>query len=229
VGGDYISYGRFFVPLLPLTAWMLGTLQDDWLARIRRRWPKRRPWRVAAVLYLLAAGWTHFQIMDWAKRRFEDNLMSQWSRLGVALRDRLPDGKWSFYTLTAGVLPYRLGPRFCVHDALGLTDPVLAHEFRRMGRGYAGHEKTDPGRVLALRPSLVFVSFGPLPALDSRRLAKNAAAWLASSAGKDARNALKRAPPNEYREMTLKNFPDPTIFLVRRDVLPQLQGLFDPL
>ena len=55
-------------------------------------------------------------------------------------------------------------------DPHGLIDPVIAHQTRTLGTGYAGHEKFDTEYVLAKRPSylLLFSRITQVPFPASR-------------------------------------------------------------
>lgn len=167
VGGDW-SFGRFFVPLLPIIYLLIALgLKETYLA-LRDKLAVS-PSMLQAISYpliiLIVAG------IYWGSAvRGEYNFVFI---IGKADKQRVEVGKWlqqnasgtdTVAVLGAGAIPYYSGLR-CL-DSLGLNDLYIAHKpVLNMGQGAAGHEKYDADYILAQRPTFIIE---PLPILASR-------------------------------------------------------------
>ncbi|WP_437641389.1 hypothetical protein [Sorangium sp. So ce854] len=155
VGGDW-SYGRFFAPILPLGAAALAgaaaELADG--APVLRERATRIGAALAAAVYLLFAWYTTGPL---GEARFFGEFAgydAERLRIGRWLRDNAPsDAKVAVYA--AGQIPWASG--LYAHDMLGLNDAhIAAIEPPSMGRGVAGHEKSDPDYTLrVIRPDII--------------------------------------------------------------------------
>jgi hypothetical protein len=179
VGGDWLSGGRFFVPI----AAPLALLAQDigrWVLSLRRmddgRWtmgiriaPGLSPSSIvhrpssaarrasAAVLATLVAAYVAYAL--WLQRPdgslevrtlIETNKLQKWSLAGLWIRDNTPPGA-VVAASPAGGLPFY--SRRYVIDMYGLNDLHIAHlDVKDMGARQAGHEKTDPAYVLDRKP-----------------------------------------------------------------------------
>lgn len=156
VGGDYFPFGRFFVPVLPVLAWMTPRALDfvprkpidSGDAGVRLGFYRRAiRWCVAGLILTIVVptnGLKYYSQME---------LVDAWGRIGKALKRRVPKES-TLFLAPAGAMPYFSGLRS--YDSLGLTDASAAHRNVELGRGVPGHEKTDFSRIRALKPDLVF-------------------------------------------------------------------------
>jgi hypothetical protein len=155
VGGDYMAMYRFFVPVLPLAYVLFAPVIQSCLDAGRSRERSALVAMMAAFtigallvhstpfearLFATAPGthgtWRGVQVERWHVARF--HLLAE-----ALAREPHTDGD-SVLTYDIGVTGYRLHMR--VFDALGITDPVIAHQRVRpdaAGFGMAGHEKQD--------------------------------------------------------------------------------------
>jgi hypothetical protein len=155
VGGDSMLAHRFIVPVLPV--WLclaVAALEDAGVSLEKRVRPSLIPAvMVAAGLVLgglsLRTGDSGF--MKEVRRR--SAAVSRWAEVGKRIGDRLP--RETHIALGAvGAIPYYTG--FRTTDLFGLTDPVIARTpSAQMGRGFAGHERSNVGRVLERRPDYI--------------------------------------------------------------------------
>lgn len=155
VGGDW-SYGRLFVPLLPVavvTAVGLLGSSAQWPAWTR----SRRRQLVLASLALVYLAWA----WDVTSRQREARRWEAWwkvdaERIAIAktFAEIMPkDAVIAVYA--AGEIPYFSGLR--AHDMLGLNDPHIGSlSMPEMGRGVPGHEKWDARYTLeVVRPDII--------------------------------------------------------------------------
>lgn len=156
VGGDYFSFGRFFVPVLPVLAWMTPTAVTFLPGRLAASpdpGVRQRFWRRAGVFFVVALVWNVAYPMNGLKYYSQIELVKAWARIGEVLRKKVPR-ETTLFLAPAGAMPYF--SRLTTYDSLGLTDPVIAHQHTELGEGVAGHEKADYARVRELDPDLVF-------------------------------------------------------------------------
>lgn len=156
VGGDYFSFGRFFVPVLPVFAWMTPTAVEFLPGRSAASpdsGVRQRFWRRATTFFVIALVWNVAYPLNGLKYYSQIELVNAWARIGDVLRKKVPR-ETTLFLAPAGAMPYF--SRLTSYDSLGLTDPVIAHRHVQLGEGVAGHEKADYDRVRELDPDLVF-------------------------------------------------------------------------
>lgn len=157
-GGDYMAMFRFFVPVLPLVALLLGG------------WFGRGPWAPLERL-LFAAGlaglllqstplearlFPRFRLMHgtWRGVEYERFCVARYHAVAdhfEALLGSPGAGDESLTLFPIGVVPYRLA--IPVHAADALVEPELARRaVEDLGAGLAGHEKRDLAFALERRP-----------------------------------------------------------------------------
>jgi hypothetical protein len=140
IGGDFMPFFRFFLPVLPLCALLLA-----WSVRYRGRFAL-----ILAVLITLIASHTTEQSYRAfvAHRTTEVGLQA-----GDWLADHL-DPRDLIAVNTAGALPY--ASRLPAIDMLGLTDAnIAARQVFIVSTGWAGHRKGWGDYVLAQRPRVI--------------------------------------------------------------------------
>lgn len=169
VGGDYLPYHRFLVPVAPLLfalgaagvhrayVFALARLRaDDRHARHNRR-------AAAAALGVLAlvAGLQHDPIQMQAQHGFQ--LVIGYAKLGRALGARLPPGA-TIAAPAIGAVGFH--SRHPVEDLLGLVDRDLAHRPSRIRpdeirtSDEIGHDHFDVDYSLARRPDVIVFARG---------------------------------------------------------------------
>lgn len=168
-GGDHFSLFRFLVPIVPLlvlTAFgTLKALVGAWNAR-RRRPGRGQAWSLA-LLALAASGLLVLpqhkrdetaQVTHFNRYLGECDLTRQWQVVGVWLRSFMPP-EIPVCTIAIGAVGYRSG--LTVLDPYGLVNPGIAHLHRKLGTGYAGHEKYDVDAILDRRPGVILIIHYP--------------------------------------------------------------------
>jgi hypothetical protein len=160
VGGDYLPYHRFLVPLIPVAAWMIDDQWPLWAARVAASRPNLPPLTRGKLLGVFVG----CQVFAWIiPLQFlglfgEIRKTAGWREVGEALHRQIPDRHASIYTLAAGAVPYFSKLR--AYDGLGLTDPQVAFKKVALGTGVPGHEKSDTSRILTLAPDIIiYLSF----------------------------------------------------------------------
>ena len=159
VGGDYMAMYRFFVPVVPALALLVGVAA----ARVR-------PAAAAAGLVVLAAGGIvvhstplEAELFEKPPRQhgtFRGVETERWHVARLRLLARVfaarsagrPDA--SLATGAIGILGWESG--LAIHDLHGLVDPRIARAGAAdepLGTGLPGHEKGDLLHVLAKRPT----------------------------------------------------------------------------
>jgi arabinofuranosyltransferase len=205
VGGDYMAMYRFIVPVLPLMLAVLGLCADHAMNAARRI--------VIGALVLGTIGGVLLQSTPYEESVFSLTPHMHGTYRGIATErwhvnrfhviarffsDHAPEQSCSILTWDIGVVGYTT--RFTIHDALGIADPVIAHQppDATMGQGLAGHEKQDLRYSYSLRPTFVMytVQLRPAPAdwpryppdLDARVRAEYAlkSVWLTDSRNAEA-------------------------------------------
>jgi hypothetical protein len=162
VGGDW-SIGRFFVPVLPFAYLLAGDGVNcllklwGWAGHRISDWRHALALSAVAVALLLANGYgSSFRgereryALPWEVR-----LASQARRAaGEWLRQNAPADALLVVD-AAGQIPYYSGLRTI--DMFGLTDLFLAHRRVTIGKGVAGHEKSDLTYLLSRQPDYVVI------------------------------------------------------------------------
>ncbi|MCL4234184.1 MAG: hypothetical protein KJ042_06665 [Deltaproteobacteria bacterium] len=248
VGGDYFPYHRFFVPVLPVVAWLAEGL---WSELDRRRAERSNDglarYRVRAVVLLAVATCVTAASAVTAVLRHRETT-GLWQQVGVALRGAVPADTF-IYLMPAGALPYESGLR--AYDSHGLADPVLAHRPVDLGKGFPGHEKMDLARISELHPDLIYM--GPLledtdkitvPVDMVERLRREFAPKKDGFWAERQRKFIEDRLANvknyyafftdeafqaRYRPGRLVGFEPAVAFWVRRDASEALQSAFSPI
>ena len=149
VGGDFKPTGRFFIPVLPMMAWLAGEIG---VVCVARRWG----WIALGVA--VAAGsvlmWMGPKRAAFAQRQAAERHANFEARrlVGVWLDAELPaDSVLAIHS--AGAIPFYAKRKTI--DMWGLSDKHIARTLpENMGQGMAGHEKTDPAYVFSREPEL---------------------------------------------------------------------------
>ena len=151
-GGDYMAMFRFFVPVLPFAALLLGG------------WFTSGPWTgvergffalaVAGLLLqstpLEARLFPRFRLMHgtWRGVQYERFCVARYHAIADSFEGLVETGDESLTLYPIGVVPYRLP--IAIHAADALVEPELARrKVEGLGSGLAGHEKRS--LVFALR------------------------------------------------------------------------------
>ena len=183
VGGDYMAYFRFLVPVLPFLCLALPLT----LVAARRRWPRSAPARAAAVALLVVATLIpsanlealprdpppsgpflrahHLPDSWYMKMRhvtaFPRLISERWyvnrfALLGTWLERHLPrEASFAYYAM--GVIGWTCDRAML--DMYGVNDVYIAHKtVATMGRGVAGHDKRDFLYVLRREPTYILLS-----------------------------------------------------------------------
>jgi hypothetical protein len=162
-GGDHFAMYRFMVPVLPFIA--LLALYPCAAITNRYRLSASKA-NIAAIISMAAIAFSGLSICKQIKRdepatvrqfgRFlqEVDCARQWTEIGQWLRQNAPADA-SLATIAIGAVGYFSELRLV--DPYGIIDPWIAHQKRRLGGGYAGHEKHDVDRVLAQRPCYLLI------------------------------------------------------------------------
>lgn len=148
VGGDYVPFARFFIPTLPLLAFV-------GLAGVMDALPSTRARLAAVFVLLLPVQWGHL----YRENRFLEHsfLTERWRRLGEHLGHVLPEGA---SVAMAPIGAFGWASDLWIVDILGLThDGMLAAEPDPV-IWVKGHQRTDPDWVLAQRPDFVILANG---------------------------------------------------------------------
>ncbi len=146
MGGDFMPFSRFFIPIMPLCA-VLGAFT---LTAVPLSTPLRR--RIVAVLLIVnvvAGAATAEPYRAFVAHR----TAILGSRAGAVLAERFGPGNLIAVN-TAGALPYASG--LPAIDMLGLTDAAIAHRpVFVVSTGWAGHRRGWGEYVLARRPRVI--------------------------------------------------------------------------
>ncbi|HWN42964.1 MAG TPA: hypothetical protein VNW71_12140 [Thermoanaerobaculia bacterium] len=139
VGGD-VFYERFLLILFPMGLFAILSLVKE-----------ARP-RALARLAVAVCAVQLIQIPLDQRFSYLPDRYDRWVLLGRYLGERHPGAVLA--SDAVGKMPYFSGMRTI--DMLGLTDVHIAHRPTKPGgRRVPGHNKTDPGYVLARRPDLI--------------------------------------------------------------------------
>jgi hypothetical protein len=141
VGGDFMAYYRFFVPLLPVVCLLLIRLVE-----------RLRPGALLALwlFHWVWSFWTTQPEVAFVAHRFTviGRIVGQW------LAKEAEPTDWIAVN-TAGAVPYFSG--LPAIDMLGLTDEAIAHRpVYIVSPGWGGHQRGWGEYVLSRRPRFVF-------------------------------------------------------------------------
>jgi len=145
VGGDWMGYSRFILPILPLL-YLLAATPDFALVTGARRYGAIAVVGVALFFnFMLSSTWSELRSLA-----RESEYLS--SRGAVAeWLDRTADPNDSILLGEIGQIGYVTDR--VVYDIFGLVDAHIAHlDAPKLGRGKAGHEKSDLRYSMGLRP-----------------------------------------------------------------------------
>ncbi len=149
VGGDCMPAYRFFAPVAPIIAMLVGYgLSIRGFSR----------WRASVVLLIIVCFnlWQCYNDKSLYDRILSDRVAEIGKESGEWLRANVPPDSL-LATNTAGSVAYY--SRLRVIDMLGLNDEHIAHRYiPSLGKGYAGHEKGDGKYVLSRKPD--YIMFG---------------------------------------------------------------------
>ena len=167
-GGDYMGFGRFYLPVLPLTAFaIIGIIRHDRFFReIGPRMAKAmetRPtksWVLAALILLLLHYVNIGFVLNHIRTTGNIDLTTKWTRVGKIIEANTPKD-FTLAGSAVGAIGY-FSKRPMI-DMLGITDETIAHTPIRTGKGYPGHEKYNIGYVLKRKPDFVAVCAGLRP------------------------------------------------------------------
>ena len=145
VGGDFMALHRFFVPILPLLAYLISPWLSQFLA-IKRT--KSLILTVVSLLILIGANvfYQHHQALKIGSTRGVDSIgwlkqfSEQCSHIGKWIHQNTPSDT-RLATTAAGTLVY-YADRYTV-DLLGLNDAWIAHNVPSHG-SRPGHTKSAP-------------------------------------------------------------------------------------
>ncbi|MDE3016118.1 MAG: hypothetical protein KGI29_04260 [Pseudomonadota bacterium] len=151
VGGDFMPYVRFIIPVIPLLALLMYHGAGLLSARSNKRWRDVAFALIVCLLMQPAVAESGVQLSTGAV-----------SGLAVAgyVKSRWPKG--ALVALNpAGALPYS-APDYRYIDMLGLLDPHIARRaiatLRTPGQAFPGHMKGDGAYVLSRKPD--YIIFG---------------------------------------------------------------------
>lgn len=146
VGGDFMPHARFFVPALPLVAWV----GCEGFARL---FPGRVRW--APIAFAVVVGWTAF-LHDRRKELFELHRDSEqrWEMMGRTVAASVPsDTKVALAPIGA----FGWVSRLYIVDLLGLTNTAIAEAPPDPEITIKGHTRHDAEWVLAQRPEMIII------------------------------------------------------------------------
>ena len=178
VGGDYMAMYRFVVPVLPLIYLLLARIVE---AAVDVAAATSRGRLAVAASALITASGILLQSTPYEQALFPPTPQMHGTYRGVSIERRyvnrfhviarffasqMPERSGSILTWDIGVVGYVT--RFRIDDALGIVDPVIAHQPApaTMGLGLAGHEKQNLPYSYSRNPTFVMytVQLRPSPA-----------------------------------------------------------------
>jgi len=169
IGGDAMPMYRFFAPLVCLAALLAAASVAAFIAEGGRgsgatEGERRRAAIATGVVavWAVACTWPGFLGRSHDFLEQDQREVEAWRQIGEWFRGHAEPGE-SIAVVPAGVLPYTSG--LVAIDMLGITDRVVArHPIDGMGTAPAGHERSDPGSILARRPTYVLLGIYELSA-----------------------------------------------------------------
>lgn len=156
-GGDYMAYGRFFLPALPLAVLALFGMVKRPEPTAQSATPAAVRGRTVLLVFVVVAA-LHFAnpmfTLNHLRITRGVQLTRSWADQGRFLQRFTPPD-----TLLAGSGIGAIGyfSQRKLIDILGLTDVTIAHTERPTGEGLAGHEKYNHAYLLDRRPSVILV------------------------------------------------------------------------
>ncbi|MCH2170708.1 hypothetical protein MK489_07975 [Myxococcota bacterium] len=156
VGGDHFALFRFFVPILPLMAFAMILISQDWLAT-----PNRSgigAWVLGCVFcaVVLSASNVWVYAGNGGKTaNIEVELARRWSVVGQWLKANVPTES-TIASSVVGAIPYHSG--LTTYDLLGLTDRTVAAAGKIHAAAAVGHQRYHTDYILEKRPDYIVVS-----------------------------------------------------------------------
>ncbi len=166
VGGDFFALFRFYLPILPLLAWLCGTVLD-WLAP---RLLAGRPRRGLAATAMLLLGLT---CLNYAVYRHHGGPRA---RAEVALASyRVAQGEWfrAHAPRTATLAAVAIGgvayaSQLKTYDMVGLTDREVGTRGKVYPYASVGHAKYHTDYILTQEPDYIVLLTGGVPELSQQ-------------------------------------------------------------
>jgi hypothetical protein len=156
VGGDSMLAYRFVVPVLPLWLCLAVAALDDMGGAMRRTLKSAPLKAVLAGALVLALGGPALLAGDedfMSEVRRRASAVHRWAEVGKWMKANLP-GETHIALGAVGAIPFYSG--FRTTDLFGLTDPVISRTpSAQMGKGFAGHERSNVERVLERNPDYI--------------------------------------------------------------------------
>lgn len=213
-GGDFMTMGRFFVPILPVFYLMLSELSLS-AARI-----EKGALAVAAIILIAHFGYSAFMLLESRRPGSPQALDSiglvtkyrdDWTKAAELLkREAMPTD--TIATGAAGIIPYYTD--LYTVDLLGLTSPDLSGYRRRdLGR--------RPGHSLSIKPEQ-FLKLQPQFFLGTPTVETEDSAHFTWGSLEDSKEGIleKYYPVS----MPLNQDPRALYFFLRKDLAPRYQG-----
>ena len=166
IGGDWMPMYRFYSPIIPLFALLVGMLfdaaaetaspldADQTASSNTARLPQAillGSVAVAGLMITISHPSMLKRTVDW---RYG---ISDLEEIGTWMREAAPR-EAPVATLANGMFSYTLGSEFNVLDVLGLTDEHIARNGQRVVDGEPGHIAHDWQYVAERRPGVIFLS-----------------------------------------------------------------------
>jgi arabinofuranosyltransferase len=150
VGGDHLAMFRFFVPILPLLAFLMASMIDRIAQSSDLR--NRRTMLGASVLLTVALCGLNYSVYvfhEGKRATGEVRLARSWAQVGQWFRDNAPSDA-TMASAVVGAIPYYSG--LTTYDLLGLTDSEVARHGDVYPQGRIGHQKYHTDYILARKP-----------------------------------------------------------------------------
>ena len=147
VGGDFVQFGRFWVPVVPLVGYLIVCSERP-TASVRRF-----GFGALVLAAALVRAWPE-GVTVFDKARAET---ARWVSIGKELDRRLPE-RARVGTSPIGAIGY-YGRRGLV-DLLGLTNDKILHSPPDLSIPLKGHQRTNPVWVLRVRPEVLVLGNG---------------------------------------------------------------------
>ena len=171
VGGDYMAMYRFFVPILPCLAWLLGTALCGLVTVLAEGAAGRRAAVALALLVAVLGTLVHSTPFEeglfekpprmhgnWRGVQTERWHVGRLSSIGIFFASYGAGSQESIGTDAIGAIGWysKLG----VYGLHGLVDPEVAQRpvGEDFGSGLAGHERGDLAHLFSKRPTFFLVS-----------------------------------------------------------------------
>ena len=148
VGGDYMSFARFFVPILPLGYWLGSEAVSALVANSRIR-------VALAALVPLGFQWPQAERRD--VFRYHEQNEERWIQVGKGLPDSTSPDQ-SIATSAIGAVGYFSERR--IVDMLGMTNDSVWRTAPNLSVEMKGHHRCDAPWVLAQKPDVVLIGAG---------------------------------------------------------------------